>query len=197
VERTNSLDPNWTALAGPRCEVERDAWRTHGAGRMTRPAVPIEENLRRYIEKPGPLETPCWIWQRACDRRTGYGLLTWNGKQLLAHRAAWIYHKGPINSDRLMVCHHCDTRLCINPLHLFLGSHADNQRDSVLKGRRYPRGENSSRAVLTEIDGTIWHIKKGRNWRHTKPFQPIDGQPLPVPPTPKPKIDFDKVLAEI
>jgi hypothetical protein len=36
----------------------------------------------------------------------------------------------------MLVCHHCDTPLCIRPEHLFLGSQKDNSHDRDSKGRR-------------------------------------------------------------
>jgi hypothetical protein len=52
----------------------------------------------------------------------------------LAHRVAWEKVHGPIPQG-MQVLHRCDTPLCVNVEHLFLGTNADNQRDKASKGR--------------------------------------------------------------
>jgi hypothetical protein len=77
----------------------------------------------------------CWLWTGSTNGR-GYGLFYVVGKQrIFAHRLAWLISRGDIPKGQ-EVCHRCDNGLCINPEHLFLGSHRDNHLDSVRKGRK-------------------------------------------------------------
>jgi hypothetical protein len=77
-----------------------------------------------------------------------YGNISWRGRKKKAHRAAWEEANGPIPSGK-KVCHHCDVRLCINALHLFLGTSKNNSEDMVAKDR-HARGERSANAKLTD-----------------------------------------------
>ena len=82
-------------------------------------------------------DSGCWEWigdiitSKRGDRRPR---LTINKKAVSAYRFSYELHIGPI-PDGLMVCHHCDNSICVNPEHLFVGTNSDNQRDSSRKGR--------------------------------------------------------------
>ena len=90
----------------------------------------VQERLYSRIKKN---ELDCWVWQGCVIRR--YGGIKIAGKMKRAHRISWELTNGPI-PDGLFVCHHCDVPLCINPDHLFLGTHTDNMRDMIKKGRK-------------------------------------------------------------
>lgn len=99
------------------------------------------------VEKHGPDE--CWEWQ-AYTGSKGYGTFKVDGKTLLAHRFSYEIVNGPIKGG-LFVRHKCDNPRCVNPKHLELGTHADNMRDMVERGRGASnKGTSHGRSKLTE-----------------------------------------------
>ena len=103
--------------------------------------------LWKYIAVRDPHE--CWLWQGYQDP-SGHGQIKCFGRQgqsYKAHRVAYTVAYGPI-PEGLVVRHRCDTPACCNPNHLVLGTHADNVRDRVARGRSAV-GPRNGRAKLT------------------------------------------------
>ncbi len=76
--------------------------------------------------------TGCWLWVGACGGGQ-YGSIAINRRTVRSPRVAWELFIGPIGD--LDVLHRCDQPLCVNPAHLFLGTHLDNMQDRDAKGR--------------------------------------------------------------
>ena len=129
----------------------------------------------------------CVEWQKRKDRQ-GYGLTWHEGKNMRAHRLAWINANGAIPYG-MCVLHKCDNPSCVNPDHLFLGSRGENNKDRASKGRsarhsgvKHPLAKLTDRQVIAirndprtqaEIaiehgvdQSTISNIKRRINWSH-------------------------------
>jgi hypothetical protein len=80
----------------------------------------------------------CLEWRHALRQHgaCARGSLSVDGVPTIASRYAWIVLHGPIPSG-MMICHHCDNGCCINPRHLYLGTHKDNMRDMALRRRSF------------------------------------------------------------
>jgi len=116
------------------------------------PDINLFEKHRNKIAFAGPDE--CWLWT-AGKAPGGYGSLGWRGKTQRAHRVAYETTHGIGIAEGLVVRHKCDTPACVNPAHLELGTHADNVRDKMERGRHrcgMLKGEAHGRARLTDTD---------------------------------------------
>jgi hypothetical protein len=90
--------------------------------------------MERLLDKSMLItETGCRIWLHGTNS-WGYGRFRVNGKKVSTHRTMWEQINGEVPDD-LLVLHKCDVPSCINIDHLYLGTHQDNIRDCIDKGR--------------------------------------------------------------
>ena len=107
-------------------------------------ARPIRERFWSKVDRSGE----CWLWMRGEDT-SGYGTFRLAKTSDRAHRVAWSMERGDIPPGKY-VLHCCDNRRCVRPDHLYIGTHADNMRDMIARGRaRKARGEAHHKTRLT------------------------------------------------
>jgi hypothetical protein len=111
----------------------------------------LKQRIDSHTDKSGN----CWEW--TASKRNGYGRIKVDKSMLSVHRLVYEMTNGKISKE-MSVCHKCDNPSCVNPDHLFLGTHSDNMRDMVSKNRRDSKGSKNGRSLLTEPSVRI--IKK-------------------------------------
>jgi hypothetical protein len=78
----------------------------------------------------------CWDWLGALYSH-GYGMFTFKRDgfhiRIRAHRFAWLASRGEIPAGQ-EVCHSCDYTACVNPDHLYLGTHRENHLTPSVRG---------------------------------------------------------------
>ena len=79
----------------------------------------------------------CWEWSRSQNGR-GYGVIYFDGKLHLAHRASWLLAHGTWPTPGLVIDHECNNRACVNPEHLREMTSGENIM------RAYPRGDEET-----------------------------------------------------
>lgn len=116
----------------------------------------LEQRCRRLVVNPSIAKRfwakvnvtnaeGCWEWIGAVSP-SGYGSFGLGTKITApAHRVAFALSNCLSVLPDKFVCHHCDNPRCVNPFHLFLGTHTDNMRDMIAKNGHYNRKKTHCR----------------------------------------------------
>jgi len=120
---------------------------------MPRARIPAALRFWQHVQ----VTPTCWLWTSSVNHK-GYGLFR-NDDQRYVPAHQWSF-------DNLLggrrpgasVLHRCDVPACVKPTDLFQGTHLDNMRDKVAKGRQYrPTGARHHMTHL--VDDDIRHIR--------------------------------------
>lgn len=138
---------------------------------MDNPSIPkikrsTPEHFWSKVDRSGGQDV-CWEWKQARDK-DGYGNTSYNRVRYGAHRLAAMLSGMEI--EGLCVLHRCDNPPCCNPLHLFLGSIADNNRDAANKGRTAIGDRNGTRTKPERL------LRGDSHWLRRNPEKSIKGE---------------------
>ena len=100
---------------------------------MPRNPVPYLKRLegRFWSKVDKSCSSGCWKWLATLSG-AGYGQFRVHSRWVGAHRVSWQLSYGDIPEGKL-VLHKCDVKNCVNPDHLYIGTHPDNREDSMLR----------------------------------------------------------------
>lgn len=145
--------------------------------------------LYRFFAKVERTDSGCWEWTAWI--KEGYGRFALErGNYPYAHCVSYRINIGPIPTH-LQINHHCDSRSCVNPAHLYAGTIQDNIDDTYLAERtgedawtskvteaevreirqQYDTGTYTHRSLAAEHNvshTTIGEIVRGERWSHVE-----------------------------
>lgn len=93
-----------------------------------------DQILKKVVSRIIEDSNGCWIWQgptSGSGRGGGYPRMCLDGQTVAVHKVVFTHFNGFIPGKK-QIDHICRNRLCVNPQHLELVTHLENQRRRAL-----------------------------------------------------------------
>lgn len=166
------------------CQLHYTRWKKNQDLTTPPHRASLREKFDHVFQRSKSHVDACWLWKGSVDS-PGYGQVWSDGKYHAAHRLAYQFHVGPIPEGRY-VCHKCDNRQCVNPSHLYLGTHHENIHEAAFKGRLHRKLQPAQVSLLKKVaagqrvtqrewadafgvtQGTISRVLSGAAWWHVE-----------------------------
>lgn len=175
------------------CSKHYQRWRNHGDPlTMLKPQSPNGTLLAWLSDTVASADRSqgCIRWPFGFSNK-GLGVVLFEGQRRYAPQIALQFDGKPRTDEAPWALHHCDNPACINPDHLYWGTHAENTADMVNRGRQ-ARGERSALSKITAQDALaiytdsrsvaaiasafglglsqVRRIRRGESWAHVTGF---------------------------
>lgn len=109
----------------------------------------IAERIAANVDiRPAGYDTPCWLWTMADSgdgRGGGYPRIKLNSRTCGAHIVSFVNAHGYVPGNK-QIDHKCRNRMCVNPDHLEMVSHLENQKRRDLAAGRAPKRRKRRKA---------------------------------------------------
>lgn len=152
-------------------------------------------DINRFWQKVYKTDN-CWNWNSTL--RDGYGLFSFSGRPVGAHRFSYAIANGLILQGQF-VLHGCDNPQCVNPGHLRLGDHKANSRDRSERDRTHSDFTSEQVRVARSLAASgknLYQISEEISAKSTKNLLlAIRGSTFPhvdVPPVPNVDISRER-----
>lgn len=126
------------------------------------PKFGTKEDIYKLIKRKIKVDVNgCWVFYTGKGKRRFPGAVTYNGRKISTYVFMWEYNNNRVRPDGMEVCHSCDNPPCCNPEHLWLGTHDDNMKDMVDKGRSQKcssGGGNGNSKITNKYADEIYRI---------------------------------------
>jgi len=113
-----------------------------------------------FLSKVTISSSGCWNWTGCRNGKPGYGYLTHNKKNWLAHRFAYSQQVSAIPKDKV-INHKCRNKLCVNIEHLECLSREEHDkvdRDLLVEGGRRGGAAGKGKKKILVLDSSMCRL---------------------------------------